>query len=122
MYNWEALLRRADGYVDHFWGTSVVLTPMIREDDFKDAVPDPARSVVNAVAVAVLKKAEGAKSGGESSIVSGDVYISIREEAVTLAQLRKGDRVMFKGATYDVEIVSPSITGRQKISLLRTTE
>lgn len=121
MYNWEGLAKKADRYVDHFWGVSVILTPMIRENEFKDASVDPSRQTLTTVAVPVVSKAEGAKAG-ESVVAVGAVYISIREEPVNTVQLQKGDRVSFKGDTYEVEMVSPSVVGRHKVTLLRVAE
>lgn len=116
-----------DARVDSVFGEPVVMKPMMTVGGgYREPMPDPQR--VEVIGIGIYDQSRGAveQTGGGFTHrqATVDTSLSIRDEVVQRAQLRKGDRVYFpdRKELYDVTFIHPDPGGRPDVHLVRVLE
>jgi hypothetical protein len=125
------LAEQVDREVDAQFGEPITLTPM-RAGDYVGGDRDPTRPVVNATGVLVRPVGRVVEGGGEvgrggdflSRVVETEMHLSVREDAVSAAHPRKGDRVAFpdRGIAGEIAFIERDVTDRLRMHLVSIRE
>lgn len=115
-------IKLADKYIDKVWGVRVRLIPYSQSSEYVKGQVDTTRPEVTTTAVPFIKKAETTKGLKSSVIAESQVSISIRDEPVEAAGLKKDDRVEYKNNIYSVVLISKRVSGRTIVDLVRVNE
>jgi hypothetical protein len=132
MLNWRPLAEQVDREVDAQFGEPITLTPVRAGSDYAAGERDPTRPVVNARGVLIRPVGRVVEAGGEvgrggdflSRVVETDMLLSVREDAVSVARPRKGDRVTFldRGISAEIAFIERDVTDRLRMHLVRIRE
>ena len=132
MIDWRTLAEQVDREVDMQFGESITLTPMRTGSDYTAGERDPTRPVANATGVLIRPVGRVVEGGGEvgrggdflSRVVETEMHLSVREDAVSAARPRKGDRVAFpdRGISAEIAFIERDVTDRLLMHLVRIRE
>jgi hypothetical protein len=130
--DWRTLAEQVDREVDMQFGESITLTPMRTGSDYTAGERDPTRPVANATGVLIRPVGRVVEGGGEvgrggdflSRVVETEMHLSVREDAVSAARPRKGDRVAFpdRGISAEIAFIERDVTDRLLMHLVRIRE
>jgi hypothetical protein len=130
--DWRTLAEQLDREVDAQFGEPITLTPMRAGSDYAAGEPDPTRPAVKAKGVLVRPVGRVVEGSGEverrgdflSRVVETEMILSVREDAVTPARPRKGDRVVFldRGIAGEIAFIERDVTDRLRMHLVRIRE
>ena len=132
MIDWRTLAEQLDREVDAQFGEPITLTPMRAGSDYAAGEPDLTRPAVNAKGVLVRPVGRVVEGSGEverrgdflSRVVETEMILSVREDAVTPARPRRGDRVVFldRGIAGEIAYIERDVTDRLRMHLVRIRE
>jgi hypothetical protein len=130
--DWRTLAEQLDREVDAQFGEPITLTPMRAGSDYAAGEPDPTRPAVNAKGVLVRPVGRVVEGSGEverrgdflSRVVETEMLLSVREDAVSAARARKGDRVGFpdRGIAGEIAFIERDVSDRLLMHLVRIHE
>jgi hypothetical protein len=130
--DWRTLAEQVDREVDTQFGEPITLTPMRAGSDYAAGERDPTRPLVNATGVLLSPVGRVVEAGGEverrgdflSRVVETEMILSVREDAVSAARPRKGDRVAFldRGIAGEIAFIERDVTDRLRMHLVRIRE
>jgi hypothetical protein len=130
--DWRTLAEQVDREVDAQFGEPITLTPMRAGSDYAASERDPTRPVANATGVLVRPVGRVVEGSGEatrggdflSRVVETEMILSVREDAVSAARPRKGDRVAFldRGIAGEIAFIERDVTDRLRMHLVRIRE
>jgi hypothetical protein len=132
MIDWRTLAQVVDREVDAQFGEPITLTPLRAGSDYAAGERDLARPLVNAKGVLVRPVGRVVEGSGEverrgdflSRVVETEMLLSVREDAVSAARPRKGDRVGFpdRGIAGEIAFIERDVSDRLLMHLVRIHE
>jgi hypothetical protein len=135
--SWARFERIVDGFVDGRFGEQVQIWPTMEEQAATGtSTPDPSRKVLYATGVVEMPGASATGEAGtlarglttEGKIETSMIWVSMTEDELggDWTHYGIGDRVLLPERSptqwYQINSITPSVTGRYNVNLVRVNE